>query len=300
MSQFLNRSFIREMTYGNNFAYILENKDSFLPTEYKVLQNQTDSCFVKCAKMHFNGKIQLYYIVDTLKPMSIVLPNINAEDFLTLVTNLIGVILETKDIGFLSCLNVDLSLNKIFVDPVTLKVKLVYVPSGEHLTRDVSTFNQILRTELMKVIDDCHIASVPKIAMLRAGLADHMLLLENLYTKLRGGVSLPVAEKPEPEKTEQVCRLVAMNAPNRVEYVVNKDHFLIGKDATVDADASFNKSISRIHCAVDKAEGKYTVTDLGSTNGTFINGIRLTPKTPYPIENGDVLKLANTKFQIIL
>lgn len=74
----------------------------------------------------------------------------------------------------------------------------------------------------------------------------------------------------------------------------------MGKDASVDANASFNKSISRIHCAVDKIDGKFTVTDLGSTNGTFINGARLAPQVPYPIENGDILKLANTKFQIIL
>lgn len=183
------------MSYGSNFAYILENKDSFLPTEYKVLQNQTDSYFVRCAKMHFNGRIQLYYIVDSLKPMSIVLSNTNAEDIRTLITNLIGVVLEIKEIGFLSCLNVDLSLDKIFVDPVTLKVKLVYIPSSEHLTSDISTFDQLLRNELMKAIDDCHVAAVPQVAMLRATLANHMLRMENLYAKLKGGVSLPLAEK---------------------------------------------------------------------------------------------------------
>jgi FHA domain len=40
----------------------------------------------------------------------------------------------------------------------------------------------------------------------------------------------------------------------------------------------------------------YQVTDLNSTNGTFINEQRLAPNSPRPLNNGDVIRIGNTLF----
>lgn len=42
----------------------------------------------------------------------------------------------------------------------------------------------------------------------------------------------------------------------------------------------------------------YTITDLQSANGTYVNKIRLQPNQPYPINNGDIIRLANSDFQV--
>lgn len=39
----------------------------------------------------------------------------------------------------------------------------------------------------------------------------------------------------------------------------------------------------------------YQVTDLDSTNGTFVNEQRLPPNTPYPLKAGDVIRVGQTK-----
>lgn len=39
----------------------------------------------------------------------------------------------------------------------------------------------------------------------------------------------------------------------------------------------------------------YQVTDLDSTNGTFVNEQRLPPSTPYPLKAGDVIRVGQTK-----
>lgn len=59
MNSLIENGYIRELECGANFSYVLEDGSTFLSTEYKVLQSQTDSCFVKCMKMLYNGKIQL-------------------------------------------------------------------------------------------------------------------------------------------------------------------------------------------------------------------------------------------------
>ena len=60
---------LTEMECGANFAVILKDNAFFLPTEYKVLQSQKDGCFVKCMRMLYNGKTELYYFAGELKSL---------------------------------------------------------------------------------------------------------------------------------------------------------------------------------------------------------------------------------------
>ena len=70
------KGILAEMSCGSNFAYVLSDNTDFLSTEYKVLQSQTNSCFVNCMKMLYNGKIQLFYLSKALKPFSSLLPSL--------------------------------------------------------------------------------------------------------------------------------------------------------------------------------------------------------------------------------
>ena len=40
MNLLLKNKYVSEMNCGSNFSYILNDSSMFLPTEYKVLQNQ--------------------------------------------------------------------------------------------------------------------------------------------------------------------------------------------------------------------------------------------------------------------
>ena len=85
----------------------------------------------------------------------------------------------------------------------------------------------------------------------------------------------------------------------RFEIVVDKDEFVIGKsEIQVDGFVPFNKAISRKHCKICRSGNLYTIIDLTSANGTFVNKRRLQPNQPHPIKNGDVIRLANSDFQI--
>ena len=96
-----------------------------------------------------------------------------------------------------------------------------------------------------------------------------------------------------------MLRLVALDAPMALEIQVHRVPFTIGKNAgIVDAALTYNQAISRLHCRITKLNGRYQITDLGSVNGTFVNGGRLTPNLPYQIENGDTVLLANSSFRV--
>lgn len=60
-----------------------------------------------------------------------------------------------------------------------------------------------------------------------------------------------------------------------------------------------NPMISRKHAIITYEKGAYYVTDTGSTNGTFINGSRLTPNKIYEVDNGDEIAFANEIYRLV-
>lgn len=56
------------------------------------------------------------------------------------------------------------------------------------------------------------------------------------------------------------------------------------------------QSISRMHARFTRSGNKIYITDLNSTNGTFRNGMRLTPNSSELIEPGDEIRLGKLKF----
>lgn len=54
---------------------------------------------------------------------------------------------------------------------------------------------------------------------------------------------------------------------------------------------ALDKGVSRRHAAFVRFQGKLHIVDLSSVNGTFLNGSRLTPEMPYPLNAGDRLTL---------
>ncbi|NWG15229.1 MAG: FHA domain-containing protein [Chloroflexi bacterium] len=78
--------------------------------------------------------------------------------------------------------------------------------------------------------------------------------------------------------------------PNQV-YELNKDIITLGRDITNDITIN-DPEVSRHHMRLTRGAGGFTLEDLGSTNGTFVNAQRLTGAKP--LNNGDMIGLGET------
>jgi len=88
--------------------------------------------------------------------------------------------------------------------------------------------------------------------------------------------------------------LVPLDGSAPIEIV--KDMTLVGRKE--DCDVRLNhKSISKIHCVLVKTDGLLLLRDLGSTNGTRVNGTRVRRAALLP---NDKISFANFHFRIHL
>lgn len=63
---------------------------------------------------------------------------------------------------------------------------------------------------------------------------------------------------------------------------------------------AFENGVSRIHATIKRIDNHAVIADQGSSNGTFVNGVRLKPQVETPLKNGDLIALGKLKFQILL
>lgn len=85
-------------------------------------------------------------------------------------------------------------------------------------------------------------------------------------------------------------------------YYDDVDEIIIGrKDPTtghiphVDLDLhdGLNKGVSRRHAAIVRSDGALKLLDLGTPNGTFLNGQKLVPQQPRVLRDGDDIRLGH-------
>jgi pSer/pThr/pTyr-binding forkhead associated (FHA) protein len=57
-------------------------------------------------------------------------------------------------------------------------------------------------------------------------------------------------------------------------------------------------SVSARHAVVRVTAGQYALVDEGSTNGTFVGGMRLVPQTPRTLRSGDLIRLGRVWLEV--
>ena len=70
-------------------------------------------------------------------------------------------------------------------------------------------------------------------------------------------------------------------------------------DVDLTSDGGLEGGVSRRHCKIHQRHSNYLIEDVGSANGTFLNGSRLTPYLPHVLQDGDRLQVGRIKLRVI-
>jgi pSer/pThr/pTyr-binding forkhead associated (FHA) protein len=93
------------------------------------------------------------------------------------------------------------------------------------------------------------------------------------------------------------AKLIDLSGGHAREILINAEDFLIGRGEDCDL-ALHDAEVSRHHCTIRIRSGEAVASDLGSSNGTFVNGQRIVSQTR--VRTGDELRLGTFRFLIDL
>jgi hypothetical protein len=132
-----------------------------------------------------------------------------------------------------------------------------------------------------------------------------------LRARARGELHGLVADLPRPRRAGAAVRAACASAGRRMLAAANRwtrktplpmmlpagpqPRFTIGREPACDMTLA-DETVSRWHASLVRADGSWLLDDLGSTNGTRVNGWRVT--APTPIAPGDCVSFGAATFVI--
>ncbi len=111
----------------------------------------------------------------------------------------------------------------------------------------------------------------------------------------------PAEEEQDVGGTEVLTLFVPtiyLKGQGKTEFLINKQEFVLGRDSAADGTVD-STAISRRHCKITHSDERNYLTDMGSANGTYLNGAKLEPDKPRLINEGDKIKLGNVGFTVM-
>jgi hypothetical protein len=96
-----------------------------------------------------------------------------------------------------------------------------------------------------------------------------------------------------------ICVLKVLRGPaTRSRYVLRENqHVEIGRSTKADISLPSDSHLSRRHVLVDSFGDGFSICDLGSVNGTFLNDERVKRAA---LKNGDVIRIGMTQFRVTM
>jgi hypothetical protein len=91
--------------------------------------------------------------------------------------------------------------------------------------------------------------------------------------------------------------------------IVERSEFTLGRlsdnqpiepDIDLAPFKAFDNGVSRLHAVIRRNQSNVIIVDLGSSNGTYVNGVRIMPNIEQPLRHGDIVALGKLKMQIVL
>ncbi len=117
-----------------------------------------------------------------------------------------------------------------------------------------------------------------------------------------------VPPSPPPMTGDALISLFLMESGNVIP-LSGRTEFTLGRvtegqpilpDVDLSPYEAYSQGVSRLHTAIKIVNQRIVVVDLGSSNGTRVNGQKIVPNVDFPINHGDVIALGRLRIQILL
>ena len=269
------------VTQTEEYISVVFDEDALSVLEYKVLMNLEKGSFLPAYQMRQNGRMQLLYTIPgnfhILQPLA---HSLEPEMLFYVIEAIDRICTEVENNGFLKLEHLDMNPDHIVFDTGSGRLQMIYLPVSGSIGTMMLNKDSILR-ELFKELTahNINMKVSTRVQQLYEDLSDQGISLWQIMEKIRTG------------SHEGKPHLILVE--NQMRMDICSTSFILGKDPDRANGIIYNHStVSRRHCVILHENGGYYIQDLGSKNGTYVNGQYVSAGNKAALHDGDRIRLA--------
>ena len=289
-----------EVRNKDYIGFVVESSEAVSHPALQIIKRSDIEGIMKGYQSLQNGKVKIIYDISPYSSLDRIMNSVDSFSFVGLILDVISVFHEIKYNTVLPIDTIVLNTYNIFVDQKKCKVKLLLLPvKSQASIRERELYEKkviytlstlmyqsrhIMDTHCRALYDDCQ---------------SEKLLLDDLYNNMQTG---KYGEHYVRYNAANNHLMATLEPFQKTEIRINifKEKTVIGK-SRIGTDARIDRQgVSRRHCEIIYKDGKFFLQDLGSTNGTAVNNVRLFAGQYVPLKMNDVIDISDVRYKLIL
>lgn len=282
-----------------HMAFQFEKDEEFFELGYKVLDKQHLDNMLSSIHIQYNLKDRLLYDIEQYEVLDKLLPDISEEDAISIIQDFFCLVVDIGNNGFIPIEAISVGTDTIFWDVKTKRAFFVVLPiSQEYSIGDGRSWNKRMWDMLNELLAKINIETEKIITdnLSQTGkfidnVEKLIPVLKNYKNNINRNINIGVDQLE--------MQLIHDGIYGQFAFYIRKKEFIIGKlRNSVDGFLGMSDAVSRIHCKILRRNNRFYVSDMGSSNHTYINGILIMPQQERELVEGDRLRIADIDFRI--
>lgn len=272
-------------SYESYIVILPQEGERESPLGIKALKNAETTNLIKPVLVSMNGENQIIYPSEELMLTDGVDDN-KSEENKKLILSAFGEVLKIVDNSeFLERSYIVLDENYIYYSAKGNCAKFIVAPFESKTAKEIAARNAAWMKRCIEFVE-------------RLTGSAGRVKPDNLYDFL-GSKESEISDETSDIVSEATELILRYNgAYGHFSLYDSANEYRVGSSNDLEGTISFNPSISREHCLISLIKGAFYIKDTNSTNGTFLNGQRLSADELKPLINGDKVMFADMEFVV--
>lgn len=293
-------------TYNDHVAYIFEANENISPLGNRVMSKMNKDYIMKYSTVTYNGKPKLLYGAEDLKSLNDIIGTLPEAEVIGLMKQFLDVVCTVNANDFINLYAIDVNFNRLFYNAKQQLLKCIIIPVNENYDfHENMTWQEKYRNTLAMFCAQIFRSQPDRYSELYYVVMDMSKSDVELAYELNNydfgitRVSEVTTQVYSGEESNQVMFLEHNSELGSLLFRISQKEYIIGKSVnSANGVISISNSVSRKHCVIRREDGNFTIEDLGSSNGTSVNGFGLEAGVRYILNGGDVVQFADIVFGV--
>ena len=295
--------------YKSHVAYTFEDNETMFPLGIRVLSKMALKEVMESNTVIYNGHTRLLYSLGGASPLQEIISNLSESEIISIMKQFLNVVCALIENDFVDKAAMDVNFARLFYNTKERLLRCVVLPINtsyelydgltweEKYRNSLALFAQyIFANDPEKYNEFFYTIMNPELSVIDLA---NILLSYDFGIKEVAATTDNGSMHSRDNKNNRIMILEHSGELGNLLFRIHQDEYILGKSQN-QANGVINNtnSVSRKHCIIRKTPDGFTVEDLGSANGTRINGYGLTAGQQYLLNQGDVLQLSDIAFNV--